>query len=212
MKSYMALQTICIIVIILTVCIIVTGCSGSRETKEKRVKKELAQIAQIYVMEKYGMNDAKVVEVKLSYAGLNGPIPVFKREVPKSGAVTLESNGTSFRVLAGPTWNRYSDEFKNVLSDNYQTERIKADIKEQLIDKFKVTDEYYVQKYSISSELDHGGIDYFTLEQKYDGDLETFLKGGNFGLELEVFFKGGKANQDQPRKRYGTVESERKPF
>ncbi|MGZ7443473.1 hypothetical protein ACLD72_018125 [Paenibacillus sp. TH7-28] len=154
-------------------------------------------MAQTYVIEKYGMNDVKVVEVNLSYAGFNGPIPVFKREVPKSGTVTLESNGTSFQVLAGPTWNRYSDEFKNVLSDNYQTEWIKADIKEQLIDKFKVTDEYYVQKYSISSELDHGGFDYFTLEQKYDGDLETFLKNSHFGLELEIFFKGGKANQNQ---------------
>lgn len=197
MKSYTVLQTLCIIGIILAVCILVAGCSGSREAKEKQIKKELAQMAQNYVMEKYGMDDAKVVEVKLSYAGLNGPIPVFKREVPKSGTVTLEFNGASFRVLAGPTWNRYSDELKNVLSDNYQTERIKADIQEQLIDKFKVTDEYYVQKYSISSELDHGGIDYFTLKQKYDGDLETFLQNSHFGLELEIFFKGGKANQNQ---------------
>ncbi|MNN19168.1 hypothetical protein D3C81_1324000 [compost metagenome] len=99
-------------------------------------------------------------------------------------------------MLAGPSWSRFSDEIKNVLSDNYQTEQIKADIQEQLIDKHKVTDEYYLHTYHVSSEQDFGGIDYFTLEQKYDGNLETFLVSNKLGLELEVFFKGNEAGGD----------------
>ncbi|SDG48572.1 hypothetical protein SAMN04488542_1475 [Fontibacillus panacisegetis] len=177
---------------LLAIALLLSGC-GYDAVKEQKVKKELAQMALDYVKEKYGMKEAKLAEVKLSHGGYNGPIPDFKHEVRDSGVVTLEYNGVSFGVLAGPSWNRFSDEIKNVLSDNYQTEQIKADIQEQLIDKHKVTDEYYLYTYRVSSEQDFGGIDYFTLEQKYDGNLETFLKGNKLGLELEVFFIGNEA-------------------
>lgn len=220
MKGYLKsikIRDMGMLAIILVICLSVTGC-GYDKVKEQRVKKDLAKQAQSYVTEKYGMTDAKVGEVKLSYGGYNGPIPQFKREVPKSGVVTLEYKGVSFRVLAGPVWNRFTDEFKNVLSDDYQAEQIKADIREQLIDKYKVTGEYNLYNYRVSSEQDHGELDYFTLEQKYDGILETFLKNNKLGLELEIFFKGNEADQadyfdktnelfNQLASRFGNAES-----
>lgn len=217
--SYLTLQGICILVLILVVCLLIAGCSGSGSAKKEKVKKELAKQAQSYVTEKYGMTDAKVTEVKLSHGGLNGPIPDFKREVPESGVVTLEYNGAIFKVLAGPSWNRFTDEFKNVLSDDYQAEEIKADIRERLIDKYKVTEEYNLNNYRVSSEQDHGGLDYFTMEQKYDGDPEAFLKAHKLGLQLEIFFRGNEADQahyfdktkelfNQLASRFGNAESE----
>ncbi|MCM3701457.1 hypothetical protein [Paenibacillus macerans] len=127
------------------------------------------------------MSDAKVVGVNLSYAGLNGPIPVFKREVPKSGTVTLESNGISFRVLAGPNWNRY------IYGPAYNSCRVTGEIHntqyiERIKKEFPESDMKPLEMKENRFEYVDVGVSY--PKQEYDGlevewDDPYFLTSGD---------------------------------
>lgn len=200
-------------VALLSISLLLTGCSNVEYGGIKAQKKKISELALSYVQEKYNMESAKVEDVSLS-SSPNGPIPSLKREVSRSGIARITYNDVSFNVLVSTGWNKFTDKFDNIIADNFQAEDIKAGIQEKIIEQYGVADNYHIRQFEVSSIIGdsdtigynwlyryifgtdgRGEKSYFTLHQKYDGDIHQFLQENDYSVQLEIFFKGEEQNK-----------------
>ncbi|WP_334075394.1 hypothetical protein [Paenibacillus sp. A14] len=199
-------------VMICIIGLLFSGCSTSAD-KRKAKENEISRLAINYVKEKYGMTDAEVIEVALA-SSPNGPIPSFKRKVPNEGVVRMAQNGEVFNVLVSTNWGQLTGQTDRLIADNYQAAEIKRGIEEHIIRIYGVSKQYHIRKFDLSSLIGEGEKlgyfwishyfshynsgdrhnSYFTLSQKYEGDIAKFLKDQDYSIQLEIFFKGEEKN------------------
>ncbi|MCA1293838.1 hypothetical protein LBW89_12495 [Paenibacillus sp. alder61] len=195
-------------VMLCVIGLLFTGCStfaGKRKAKEN----EISRLAINYVKEKYGMTDAEVIEVSLA-SSPNGPIPSFKRKIPNEGVVRMKQNGEVFNVLVSTNGGKLIGQTNPLIADDYQAADIKRGIEEHIIRTYGVSKQYHIRKFDVSSLIGEGEKlgyfwishyfshynsgdrynSYFTLSQKYEGDIAKFLKEQDYSIQLEIFFKG----------------------
>jgi hypothetical protein len=176
---------------------------------------EIENLATKYLEEKYNADNTKVRDVELCYSE-PGPIPDFKREVPRSGIVYVENKGKIFEVLVSTDWDKYTKKFDTIIADNYQSQKIKNSIKQNIIKKYRITDKYFIKRFEVSSVIGDDGeigydwiyryiynpdyrgqMSYFTLKQKFDGNIEKFLKNNDYSIKLNILFKGNKYDRSK---------------